>query len=131
MQKMQISVPHKHRWGDWQFDERRLYLDYLPHNYNAPLPTQNLAGQMFSSLRGVAAKTWGTKQVLLNLTQAYSEIFSCNPKFSKPFQNEIATRKAAWDQFLAEIKALVEEEGVDRPSWNRELEEAFNRFKVG
>jgi hypothetical protein len=131
MQKKQISVAHGHRWGEWQFDERRLYLDYLPHDYNVSLPTQNLVNQVFGCLRQVAAKTWGTKQVLFDLIQAYSEIFSCNSKFSKPFQSEIATRKSAWDQFLADVKALVKEEGIDRPSWNRKLDEAFNRFKVG
>lgn len=124
-------MTHGHRWGDWQFDERRLYLDYLPHNYNISLPSQNLANQLFSSLRQIAAKTWGTKQVLLDLLQAYSEIFSRNPRFLKPFQREIATRKEAWGQFLADARALVGEEGIDRPNWDRRLQEAFNRFSVG
>jgi hypothetical protein len=130
MQDKQKSVAHGHRWGEWQFDERKNYLDYLPHKYNVPLSNHNLVAQVFDCLRQVAAKTWGTKQVLLDLIQAYSEIFSCSAEFSKPFQSEIAPRIAAWEQFLAEVSALARDEGADRPSWNRRLEESCNRFKV-
>lgn len=131
MQNKPISVTHGHKWGEWEFDERRLYLDYLPHGYNIPLHTQNLAGQMLGFLRQVAAKTWGTTQVLSDLIQAYSEIFSCNSKFSKPFQSEVETHKPAWEQFLADVKSLVKEKDTDRPNWNRKLDEAYDRFRVG
>jgi len=129
MQKTPISIAHGHQWGEWQFDERGACLDYLPHNYKVPLFPQNLASQVFGCVRGVAAKSWGTKRVQLDLIKAYSEIFGFHPKFSKAFQSEITTREAAWKQLLANVRNLVREEGTDRQSWNKKLQEFFDQFK--
>ena len=130
MQKASILIAHGHQWGEWQFDERRLYLDYLPHNYNILLIPQNLASQVFGCLQGVAAKTWATKQVQLDLIKAYSDIFAFHPRFSKSFQSEIATNEAGWKQLLANIRALIREEGTDRQIWNQKLQAAFEQFKA-
>lgn len=129
MQKTPISIAHGHQWGEWQFDEQGPYLDYSPHNYNVPLFPQNLASQVFDCLRQVAAKSWGTKRVQLDLIKAYSEIFAFHPKFSKSFQSEIIRSEAAWKQLLANVRNLVREEGTDRQSWNQNLQEVFDQFR--
>lgn len=129
MQKRQFQVAHGHEWDFWRFDERRLYLEYRLNDYRIPLQTIGLAAQVLSWIRQVGAKDWAAPSVLLELLKAYREIFSNSRKFSESFQREIATRKDRWDVFCSEMVALIRAKQRDIPSWNRGMEEAYNRFK--
>jgi hypothetical protein len=119
-------VKHGHTWGSWRFDEKRLYLDYVPTDYNIYLDRVNLVLQVFTSIRQIKTKPWGSPFELENLLRAYANIFASSSKFQKAFKQEIAPRQDQWNTFLKETVVLIRT--PDAADWNLKLEEIYKKF---
>jgi hypothetical protein len=126
--KTKATIKHGHRWGNWQFDEKRLYLDHIPTNYNISLHPRNLVVQIFHSVRQIRQKTWGSPPELHDLLRAYAEIFESNTKFRNAFQKGIVTRQDSWKAFCKDTAALINQPTLWSPEWNTKLEEIRKRF---
>jgi len=131
MLKNRIPTLHGRQWGEWQFDERRLYLDNCQVSHNISIQTEKLALQIFANLRHVATKSWASKGSLVNLLLAHKEIFSSCGKFSKAYGSEVAVHKVPWEQFCSEIEGVIQTDRADRQRWNLMLQGAYDRFIIG
>jgi hypothetical protein len=121
--KAEKAVPraHGHEWAVWRFDERRLFLDYRPNDYNIPLQTSDLSMQVLNWIGNVHSKSWASHDVLIELLMAYREIFSRSRKFAGPFEAEIPFRKGRWDGFRSEVANLELQLYFGKPGGSREL----------
>jgi hypothetical protein len=125
------TIQHHHRWGNWQFDERKLYLDYVPHGYNIPLQTTNLFGQILNSVRSIKTKSWGTQSELLDLLSAYRDVFHSNARFKQSFDQEITQKHIRWLAALNEVATLIRTGPSGQGEWQQCLEVIRSDFDAG
>jgi hypothetical protein len=126
--KTKAVTEHGHRWGNWQFDGKRLYLDHIPTNYNICLHPGNLVVQIVESIRQIRATAWGSPPDLHNLLRAYAEILESNTRFRNAFQKEIVTRQDRWKAFCEETATLINQTMLGTSEWNAKLEEIHKKF---
>ena len=120
---------HGDKWGNWQYDARKLYLDYVPEDYNIRLQKQGLAGQVFSWVRQVRPKTWASPYDLQDLLRAYKDLFESDAKFQNAFKREIEPRKDRWIAFCNEMAVLIQT-SPQGSEWGLRLQAIYDTFRA-
>jgi len=79
-------------------------------------------------LRQVSGKDWATNDTLMDLLNAFTQIFSESPKLRAAFSAEVSPHLGQWGHLISGLAFEIRKRGSDSQNWSRALTESLAVF---